>query len=87
MTFAELRTRAEALDLRIRQIDVLRPPKVTIIQEVGGNYFAFLNDDGLPLFTIEEAAEVIDAIKDAGDYGAWLPTDEAREVCRGADAS
>jgi hypothetical protein len=86
MTFAELRTRAEGLDLRIKQIDALRPPKVTIIQEVGGNYFAFLNDDGLPLFTIEEAAEVIDAIEDA-DYEAWLPTDEAREVCRGADAS
>jgi hypothetical protein len=72
MTLAELSTRAEALDLRIRQIDALRPPKVTIIQDVGGDHFAFLNDDGLPLFTIKEAAEVIDAIEDAGNYTAWL---------------
>ena len=87
MTLAELRTRAEALDLRIRQIDALRPSKVTMIQDVGGNYFAFLNDDGLPLFTIDEPAEVIDAIEGAGDCAAWLRTYEEREVCRGADAS
>jgi hypothetical protein len=50
--------------LRIRQIDAL-PPKVTIIQDAGGDHFAFLNDDGLPLFTIDEAAGVIHAIEDA----------------------
>ena len=87
MTLAELRARAEALDLRIRQIDAIRPPMVTMIQDIGGNHFAFLNDDGLALFTIEEAAEVIDAIEDAGDYGAWLRAYEEREECDGVDAS
>ena len=85
MNLAELRTRAEELDLRIRQIDGIRPSMFTIIQDVGGNHFAFFNSDGLPLFTIEEAAEVIDAIKDAGDYGAWLRVYEEREECDGVD--
>ena len=79
MHLAELRTRAEGLDLRIRQIDAIRPPMVTIIQDVGGNHFAFLNFDGLPLFTIEEAAQVIGAIEKAGDYAAWLRAYEERE--------
>jgi hypothetical protein len=56
MTLAELSARAQALDLRIRQID----------------HFAFLNDDGLPLFTVDKVAGVIHAIEEAGDYTAWL---------------
>jgi hypothetical protein len=71
MTFAELSTGAEGLHLRVRQVDALQPPKVTVIQDAGVNSFAFLNADGLPLVTVEEAAEVIDAIEDA-DYAAWL---------------
>jgi hypothetical protein len=71
MTFAELSTGAEGLHLRVRQVDALQPPKVTVIQDAGVNSCAFLNADGLPLVTVEEAAEVIDAIEDA-DYAAWL---------------
>jgi hypothetical protein len=72
MTFAELSKRAETLDLRIRPVHTLRPSTVTIIGDYAGDHFAFLNGDGLPLFTIDEAAQVVDAIEEAGDYDSWL---------------
>ena len=87
MNVAALRKRAEALDLRMRQIDAIGPSMLTIIHDVEGNHFAFLNFDGLPLFTIEEAAQVIGAIEKAGDYAAWLRAYEEREECDGVDAS
>jgi hypothetical protein len=79
MTLEELSRRAEPLDLRIRPVHPLRPSKVTIIGDQAGGHFAFVNDDGLPLFTIQEAAEVIDVIEEAGDYEAWLLTREDGE--------
>ena len=72
MTLEELSKRAETLDLRIRQVDAFRPSKVTVVGGSAGEHIAFVNGDGLPLFTIEEAAEVIDVIEEAGDYEAWL---------------
>jgi hypothetical protein len=73
MTLAELSKRAEALDLHIRPVDALEPSRMTIIRDYAGDHYAFLNGDGLPLFTIEEAEVVVAAIAEAGDHEAWLP--------------
>jgi hypothetical protein len=84
MALDELSRRAEALHLSIRQS---RPSQVTIIGDQAGDHFAFVNGDGLPLFTIEEAEELIAAIEEFGDYEAWLPAYEDRETRDAADAA
>src|SRR5258705_7014148 len=64
MTLPELCDLAQKAGLEIRQVHSLRPPQVAIIEPPGnidGDHHAYINDNtGLPIFTLNEAREVLE---------------------------
>ena len=73
-----LRGRAIGVGLELKDIDGLDPEKFAVVRDDEDDTHAIVNDDGLPLFTFQEAEALIATIEEHGSYEAWLNDIEAK---------
>jgi hypothetical protein len=75
-----LRGKATSIGLELRDIEGLDPPKFALVRddEVDGTY-ALVNDDGMPMFSYQEAKALIEDIDKHGSYEDWCDAVEDEE--------
>ncbi len=75
-----LRGKATSIGLELRDIEGLDPPRFALVRddEVDGTY-ALVNDDGLPMFSFQEAKALIEEIDEYGSYEDWCEAGEDEE--------
>ena len=75
-----LRGRAIGVGLELKDIDGLDPEKFAVVRDDAHDTHAIVNDDGLPLFTFQQAEALIATIEEHGSYEAWLDDIEPRST-------
>lgn len=76
-----LRERTERIGLELKDIDGLDPPKFAFVRDSKEDgCFALVNEDGVPLFTFQEAEALVTEIESVGSFEDWYDEGEENDA-------